>query len=226
MKSRGLQQLVDYQVQRWQIEGTRSAQGPKAPCVALSRWPGAGAVEVGTAVANALNFGFFDIEIVDRISRESGIRRELVADLDEHVRTTIERYVVETMRGRAFAESAYLDSLVRTLSTLGERGLAVILGRGSPYVLDPSRTLRVLLVAPRALRAERIAKREDLSEAEASRRLDREDATRREFLTHHFGVDPDDPTHYDVVVNTGTLSLSAAADLIVGLVREHYPRPR
>ena len=53
--------------------------------------------------------------------------------------------------------------------------------------------------------------------------LDREDASRREFLVHHFGRDPDDPTHYDLMLNLGTLSMDAAAALLVDAVLVRFP---
>jgi hypothetical protein len=55
--------------------------------------------------------------------------------------------------------------------------------------------------------------------------LDREDASRREFLEHHFGRDPDDPTHYDLMLNLGTLSMDAAAALLVDAMFARFPAP-
>ena len=73
---------------------------------------------------------------------------------------------------------------------------------------------RVLVVAPRAYRVERLAREQGLSAGEAGHRLDEEDAERRHFIGHHFGVDPDTSTQYDLVVNTGTLGLEAASALV------------
>ena len=95
----------------------------------------------------------------------------------------------------------------------------MILGRGSCYVLTPERTLRVLVVAPRAYRIERLARTVGVSPEEADNRLNKEDAERREFIGHHFGLDPDTSTLYDLVVNTGTLGLDAASALVADGLR-------
>ncbi len=213
MSTRSIDRLVEEHVRRWELE-QRQADRPPQPCVALSRAPRSGADELGRAIAERLDFEFFGIEIVDLMARESGIQPRLIEGLDEHVRTAIDRYVGDAFRIGAVTESAYLRQLVRTLATLGERGRAVILGRGSPYVLKPKRTLRVLVTAPRSFRLERLARESALSGEGASAQLEREDNERREFLGHHFGVDPDDPTLYDLVVNTGTLGLDAATALV------------
>ena len=219
--SRSLEELVSHQVRRWELQSKREDTARTAPCIALSRLPGSGAAELGQEVADGLGFGFFGIEIVDLIARETGTQRELVAGLDERVRSTIERYVLDATRG-GYTESNYHEQLVRTLATLGERGLAVILGRGSPFVLRAERTLRVLVVAPWQERIERFAKTRDLTAADAAGELERADADRIAFNRHHFHVDPDDPTHYDLVVNTGTLSLGLAVELVVEAARRRF----
>jgi cytidylate kinase len=217
-----LDELVRVQFQRWERSRRSAAAERPRPCVALSRLPGAGADAFGRLLAERLDYAFFGIEIVDRIARETGLRHEVVAGVDEHVRGTIERYLVDAFRGARFTESDYLRHVVRTVAALGERGAAVILGRGSVFILPPERALRVFLAAPREHRAERIAKQEHLTGEAASARLDALDAERREFLVHHFRRDPDAPEHYDLMLNLGTLSVDAALDLCEGALRARF----
>jgi cytidylate kinase len=217
-----LDELVKRQFRSW--ERSRRSRGGDLPrpCVALSRLPGAGAAELGQALAERLGYAFFGIEIVDHIARRTGLRHELVAGVDEHVRSAIERYVGDAMRRERFTESEYLGHVVRTVASLGERGGAVILGRGSPFILPPERALRLLVVAPRAQRVERIAKQEGLSRAQAETRLAALDAERREFLLHHFRREPDAAEHYDLALNLGTLPLDAALDLAEAALRARF----
>jgi len=212
---RSLDQLVDHQIRRWQLGAQRPSPQPRRPCIALSRLPGSGTDELGQLLAERLDYTFFGIEIVDRIARKAGIQRELVDGVDERVRGAIEA-IIDGLQGRnlRFSESDYVSRLVRVIATLGEVGAAVILGRGSPYILGPDRALRALVVAPREERVERLAKRYDLPLAEAASRLTREDAARRQFLERSFHVDPDDASLYDLVVNTGTLGIEGAADVV------------
>lgn len=215
VQPRSLDQLVDHQIRRWHLETARRVTEPRRRCIALSRLPGAGAGELAHRLADTLGYALFGIEIVDHIARKAGIQRELVAGLDERVRGSLEA-ILDGLRGSSprFSESDYVSRLVRVVSTLGEAGSAVIVGRGSPYVLGPGRALRVLVTAPLEERIERLSKRHDLPYAEAASRLEREEAARRHFVTRSFHVDPDDPSLYDLAVNTGTLGLDAAASLI------------
>lgn len=221
---RSVEALADHQMRRWSVIGRASAQASLRPCLAISRFPGSGATELGRRAAERLGYGFFDIEIVDWIARNAGLSRALVAGVDEHIRTGIERFVEDALARKHFSESDYLRHLTRVISTLGERGSAVIIGRGSPFLLPPERALRVLVVAPRALRLENLAKQLSLPLAEAEAALDAEDAKRMTFLRHHFARNPDVGTYYDLTLNLGTLPMDAACEILVRALEARFPR--
>jgi len=220
---RSIEELADRQMRRWSLTRRSSAQEAPRPCIALSRLPGAGAAALGQKLAERLDYTFFGIELVDWIARSAGLARELVAGVDEHVRSVIERSVSDSFRHQQFTEGDYLWHLVRVVTTLGERGGAVILGRGAQFILPAERALRVLVVAPETLRRENLAKQRALAPAQASAALAQEDANRREFHAHHFGRDPDQPAHYDLVVNLGSLASDAAVDLLAAALGARFP---
>jgi cytidylate kinase len=217
---RTVQKLVDEQVALW-VESQRQAQF--GACVAFSRQPGAGGEELARSVAQRLGYGLFDREVVEAIAKDAGIQAQLVTDLDEHVRGLIDRYIVDFFRARHFTEDDYLRSVVRVVGTLARRGRAVVLGRGSTAFLRPQEALRVLVVAPRNARLERLARERGLAGAAAETCLDREEADRAEFLRHHFHVRQDDPALYDLAVNTATLAPDLATDLVVEALARQFP---
>lgn len=219
-------QLLQRQAVHRELQRRLGRHAIGLPCVALSRLPGSGAATLGQDVARELGFTFLGIEIVDRMAREDGVPLQLAAAFDEHVRNAIDRYVVDAFREDAFVESDYLRHLVRTVRSIGEAGGAVILGRGSNYILSPERTLRVLVVAPREARIENLARAHGLSPGEALREIEREDEERQRFLTHHFRAEPDDPTTFDLCVNTSLLPREAACAAVVAALRSRFDLPR
>ncbi len=219
---RSVEAMVSEQVARWRRDQVVEGSGPGA-CIAFSHLPGSGAAELGRRVAERLGYGFFDREIVESIARDSGANMRLVGELDEHVRSMIDRYLVDVLRGRSFAEDDYLKSVARVFATLARCGRAVLLGRGATAILTPRQALRVLVVAPREVRIERIAREQHLELGAATERLDQEEAARTGFIRHHFGVRQDDPALYELVVNTGTLSLDLATELVVVALRGQFP---
>ncbi len=218
----GVQSIVARQVLRWnEAEKIRGPQTSK-PCIAISRLPHARAAELGQRVADRLDYGFLGKEILDQIENEQGIRRQLTEGLDEHVRGVLDRFVIDTFTSKSITESEYATHLVRIISTLGQRGMAVILGRGAPFILPPERALRVLVVAPADFRANRLASKKNISIEEARDILPREDHERHAFIHHHFEIDENDPSLYDLVVNTSTLSMDIAVDLVLSAMRDRF----
>jgi len=217
-----LDRMVSRQVHRWMLQEERRITRPRPNCVALSRLPGSGAAELGRRVAEDLGFGFFGIELVDQIARESHIHPHLVAGLDERRRDAIERFVRDAVHSHRYDESRYHRALMRVLGTFAKRGMAVVLGRGAAFVLPAERTLRVLVVASEPFRLSRLRDAKDLDETTAREQLRHEDAQRSLFNRHHFGVDPDDPVLYDLVVNSETLGIPAANALITRAYRERF----
>jgi cytidylate kinase len=176
-------------------------------------------------VAARLGYEVYGRELVERIGREHGVEQELLEGLDEQVRGSITRYVTDLFRERPFRESDYLKHVARAVSALAERGHAVIVGRGAALILPPEQALRVLLVAPRELRVDRLAKERDLGREAAAAALREEEERRAEFVRHHFGARQDDPSLYDATLNTGTLGVERTATAVVELLRLRFPAP-
>jgi cytidylate kinase len=57
----------------------------------------------------------------------------------------------------------------------------------------------------------RLVEREGLTERDARRRIQVVESDRKAFLMKHFHVERDDPTLYDLVVNTALLGVERAA---------------
>lgn len=228
MPPRSLEALVNRQLLRWgSAERARAeAAHVSGPSIAISKLPYSGGDEIGRQLAARLDYGVFGREIIDQIEREQGVQHRLLEGLDERIHGVIERYVIDVVSRGAFSESRYLNHLVRTVRTLAERGMVVILGRGATHILSPERTLRVLVVAPAEVRAERLAKAQGISTKEADVQLAGEDRQRREFLRHHFGVTHDDPLDYDVTLNTGSLSLEVGVAIALEALCDRFPDAR
>jgi cytidylate kinase len=96
------------------------------------------------------------------------------------------------------------------------RSGAVIVGRNGAFILArwPA-ALHVRLDAPVPRRIERAARLHGISPERAAKRQRREDELRADMSIRLYGWDPRDPTRYDLVLNTGTLSLDACVDIIV-----------
>ena len=118
------------------------------------------------------------------------------------------------------SDSLYLKTMTGIIRELAARGNVVILGRGSQMLLaDMPRALHVLCVAPRKLRANRLAERDELGLEEALRRTAESDRARCAFYKKFWHVEVEDPKLYDLTIDTARLSYDIATQVIVAAAR-------
>lgn len=118
------------------------------------------------------------------------------------------------------SDSLYLETMTGIIRELAARGEVVILGRGSQMLLaDMPRALHVLCVAPRKLRANRLAERDEIGMEESLRRTAESDRARCAFYKKFWRVEFEDPKLYDLTIDTARLSYEIATQVIVAAAR-------
>jgi len=115
-----------------------------------------------------------------------------------------------------------LTTLIKELA----QGRSVIYGRGSQFILrDHPHTINVSVVAPFKIRLKRVMESLTLNEDKAKQEMSRFDNAAREFLKRYFGAEMEDPTCYDLVINTERLTFEMACTAIIDTLRLREPPP-
>ena len=202
---------------------------PRMSAITISRQYGSGGGEIAARLAHRLQWQLIDHEIVARVARDMGITEEEAEVHDEHVEGFISR-VLGSMQLAApellasvpivpvtpgTQERLYHEALRRVVETAANTGNSVIVGRGGQALLAKRRdVLHVRVVAPFEQRVGYVMRREVLNEASARARIQQKDRDRSYYLQtqHHRNVD--DPTLYDLVVNSSVIDLESLIDLI------------
>jgi hypothetical protein len=182
--------------------------------VAISREAGAPGSEIGQELGKRLNWPVFDREILDLIAKRSVLRTELVESIDEQD----SNWLRETMRSFGFpselSRAGYLHHLTKVLTALAAHGNCVIVGRGATALLPPTSTLRLRVISPLKQRIGRIAEQKGISESAAEEIVLRVDNERREFVSHHFHKDVNDPHSFDLVLNSDRYTPAELAEMV------------
>jgi len=74
------------------------------------------------------------------------------------------------------------------------------------------------LIAPFDVRAANVARDHQVSEKDARNRITKTDSQRRAFIRKYFNTSIADPLNYDMVVNTGSVSIDGAVEAIAGFL--------
>ncbi len=227
---RDVQRIVESQVRKWRIERDDRASLPDAelpwPVVTVSREHGSLGSAVAARAAEVLGFSFWDQELVQLIAEQTGAEQTLVASLDERTRTGIEDFISELLMGIDGSVAEYVRHVARVVRTFERHGSAVVVGRGAQFIIAPGICFRVRVVCPEEIRAARIAALHGLGEKEAIKHVRAVERERIAFIRRHYSADVNDPSHYDLVINTGHVDVAAGAEILAACYGAKFPAPR
>jgi cytidylate kinase len=222
----GIAQMVEREWKKWLLLTQQRALESKAkilPTVTVSREKGSGGSSIAKLVAEQLGFVVFDREIVDEVARLAFVDRLVVEHMDEHSRRSIKESTDRVVRRQSFPPEAYMAHLAKTILTIGEKGGAVVVGRGAHLLLSPEKCSRVRVVAPLEVRVQRLCAGAGLERSAAESAIATTDRERARFIQENFQQTDANPLLYDLVINTGGLAVDAAADLVVRAVEAKFP---
>jgi cytidylate kinase len=135
--------------------------------------------------------------------------------LDETRSNWFHETMLNLMNSKIMLQNSFLTVLGKVLHLAAYEGKVIFVGRGAHLLLPRETGLMVRLTAPRASRLAAIQERENLDPAEAERLLDQLEAARAAFIRRHFHREPDDPTQYDMVLDSSVFGIDGCVELIV-----------
>jgi cytidylate kinase len=220
--------------------------------ICISASDGANAEEVATAVSEALGFRVISEEIVGRAAAEAGVDQETIEDVEQRktaLMKVLERMalwgaadpqfvlssdaqITAGMIGVGLPYSAgaprpseELRGLIRSaIDEFMAAGDVVLLAHAASQSLaGRDDVLRVFVTASPPTRSARLSESLQVDGKEAHSLVKKGDAGRADYLKRFYGIQHELPTHYDIVVNTDSLTTEEAAAAIVSLARPADP---
>ena len=185
--------------------------------ITISHEMGAGGPEIGMAVAQRLGSHYVDQELISDAAHRYGLLEEKLTHLDESKPTLFERFDTETRRVITVLQTALLE--------FAEQDNVVLMGRGGQWLLRGiPHVFRIRVIAPFELRVKRAAKKltgqmqEAVNPRTVTDMVRRDDAEKSGRMRYLYEVDLNDPSLYELVLNTEKLSAGASVEFITGLL--------
>jgi cytidylate kinase len=228
--SREFEELVASRIRAWEAE-QREIEQEKArqrdlmvqrPSITLSRLHGAAGREVADRVAERLKLTVYEKQLIEFIAKSASVRARVVESVQKKVHGQIGKWLAEMFDKDHVSDSEYLRHLTRVLLTISRQDRAVLVDFGAQFVLNRERSLMVRVIAPKALRVERLTRTRSVDAAAARAEIERVDSERRDYCKRHFDREIADPEHYDLVINMAYLSSDIAADIICDSYRTRF----
>ncbi len=199
--------------------------------ITFSRQVGSGGDEIAQHVSQMLGWSYFDKTLMVEVGRSIGVSEEDIVDFCEDT-YRVQSFVDKLMLRRKPAKSSFdikdnahirktldegqcISTIQTVINSLASRGKTVIVGRGGQAILKHKvGVLHVRVIAPKAVRIQRIMQSEGLPIEDARKVVEDFDRAASEYLQRFYYIDWDDPANYDLIINTAKLDLSTAALMI------------
>jgi cytidylate kinase len=179
----------------------------------ISKGMGTGGTAIAKRVAEKLNLELYDDQRLQQEALNMGIRADELKSLDEKAPGFFNRLW-------SSKPELYLDLMESVVYEVARRGEGVILGHGSQLLLrDFGCALHVLIYGSPLSRLERIMDVHSVSREVAEKLMEKSDHEREGFLRYAFHMDANDPSLYDLVINTEKMGTDGAEELIMEAAR-------
>lgn len=164
-------------------------------------------------IAEAAEWTGLDPAFIADAERRKGLMARLLGGIADQSGTT---RLPTGDAGRGLPSERDLRGIITSaVTSFAREGSVVIVAHAASFAVSGDDVLRVLVTASPETRATRVAAERGISEREAARLLGDEDAGRADYLKRFYGVERELPTQFDLVVNTDSLSATAAADAVI-----------
>ncbi len=215
--------LVKSQVAIWEVKqkiqkrrlSTNSNSALNKSVITISRTHGAGGDNIAKEIAALLNWQTYDRELVEYIAQTCQIRNRIVECFDERKLNQTHNWVHTLLDKQVLGIEKYFRLLHDVIAAIAEHGQAIIIGRGSNFIVDPQKSLRVMITAPLKWRVDNIAEAKRLTTKEAKKIVALVDSNRYAFVDRYFHRSANEMTAYDLVLNVEYLSPQIAARMII-----------
>ena len=186
----------------------------------VSREYGSGRYDIGRMVAEAMNYKFYDKELIALIAEKTLMPESYVAaQEDVEIRKRNIFHEVFPVLGKNENADYIFREQGKFIVQLVEEGNCVIAGRRADFYLkDNPNALHVFFYADMDFKIARICQTENCSEDEAIRKIADTDKRRRTSYEYVTGRKWGDMHNYDRMICTSTLGLEKCVEELVTLL--------
>jgi cytidylate kinase len=177
--------------------------------ITISGSIGSGAEDIARAVAEAVKLPLYDDKKIQEEGLHMGIHAEDIKEMDEKAPGLLDRLFSHN-------SDLYLNFMEAIVYEISHRGEGVIIGHGSQMLLrDFGCALHVLVHAPEESRIKHVMEKHGLSEKASAKLVHKKDQMKKGFMRFAFDMEYDDPSLYDLVINSEKLGADIGAKMII-----------
>ncbi len=210
-----------------QKETVIDAQDLLPRVITINRQFGSGGREVGKRLAEQLRCHYYDKELLNIISKETGVNSLLIDELDSN---TLRSFGYTTSRSFAMYKQLPVDEIANAknniMKKLAEKSNAVFIGRCSDYILNDYQPLKIYIYSSSMdYKINRCFNKvpedkERIGEKEIAKDIITIDKNRARYYENQTGQKWDDMSNYNLCIDTSKVGIQGAVNIIVSALKE------
>lgn len=184
--------------------------------ITISREFGSGGREIGKRLADELGFAYYDSEIINLLSRETGMSKEYINNISEKGIYPYAFQFAKSFSMYSKLQSNQTDLLVaqtKVIREIAEKGNCIIVGRGADTILDNYHPMKIFVYAELESKVKRCQKKakseENLSEEEIVKKIHEIDKNRKKYNDILSNKTWGEKENYDLCTNTTNINIKA-----------------
>ena len=180
--------------------------------ITISREYGSGGHYVGELLAKRMGINFYDKNLINLISKKSGLSKEYVEANSQKLASF--KYIDNNDDRIFIAEEKVIKDLAKKES-------CVIVGRCADYILkDNKDAIKVFLYSSSQDKVKRAVKYYNLEEDKALKEINKINSERAKHYKYYTNRDWYDFANYDIALNVDYLGVEKTAELLEQVIRE------
>lgn len=195
--------------------------------ITINRQFSSGGREVGKRLADALNIGYYDKELLDEIAQKSGFSSNFISELDE---STVKNYHFTFGQAFAYYNNSPMTELLQvqseTIKQIAQKESAIIIGRCADYILKDEKPFKVFIYSSDMnVRVKRCYEKvpADMgvkSEQEIIDNIKSIDKKRAKYYEYYTGQKWIEMSNYNICIDTSKIGIKAAVEIILNALND------
>jgi len=199
--------------------------------ITIGRQIGSGGHQIGNEIAKYFNIDFYDKELIQAVSKETGLAKEIFDEMDEKKTHSIFSNFLglqnSVMMDQFYLCDNYLSNETlfkiqsEVIRKLADQKSCVFVGRCADYVLkDYPRIVTIFITADFEDRIKRIMERENLSTEKAKEYLKKMEKRRADYYNYFSNKQWGAAASYQLCINSSALGVEKTVDYLIEFIKQ------
>lgn len=200
--------------------------------VNIGRQFGSGGYLIGEKLSKALNFSFYDKELISIASRQSGLGKEFFEEADEKTNYSIfgsflgmrSNFIMDYYSTNYLNNETLFRIQSDVIRELADKHSCIFVGRCADYILrEKKEILNIFITADLEDRIKRVKERQDIQDQDPEELLKKIDKKRSKYYNYYTNKIWGNAASYHLCINSSLLDIDETVSYIIDLLKKKFP---